>query len=69
MHAQKLSMGANTCADTKKAAGPEPLEDYFSSKSGTKYLVRHYQVKFGKNASEHLKVCHIWLIKLQKTHV
>ena len=49
-------------------ARPESLEDYFQkrctfgSKSGTKSLVP--QAKFAKTVPEHLKVCHIWLIKL-----
>ena len=38
----------------------------FGSKIGTKSLVRRYQAKFAKTVPEHLKVCHIWLIKSKK---
>ena len=38
----------------------------FGSKSDTKSLVRRYQAKFAKTVSQHLKVCHIWLIKFNK---
>ena len=37
----------------------------FESKSGTKSLVRRYQDKLVKTVPDHLKVCHIWLIKFK----
>ena len=38
----------------------------FGSKSGTKSFVRRYQAKFAITVPKHLKVCHIWLHRIQK---
>ena len=50
-------------------AGPESLVDYFQKGAllGQKVtsLLRRYQA-FVKTVPEHLKVCHIWLIKFKK---
>ena len=42
---------------------------HFWIKSGIKSLVRRYQAKFSKSVPEHLKVCHIWLVKKMFSYI
>ena len=46
-------------------AGPESLEDYFQKGAlfGQKAALNLRYVEFAKTVLEHLKVCHIWLMK------